>query len=49
MNMKIGEMMSIKLVGGQASDVRYTGEALDSPSDLDWGKWKLRYRYRGGG
>ena len=30
-------MMSIKLVGDQTSDVRYTGEAIDSASVLDWG------------
>ena len=28
-------MMSIKQVGDQTSDVRYTGEATDSPNDLD--------------
>ena len=28
-------MVSINLVGDQTSDVQYTGEAIDSPIDLD--------------
>ena len=39
MNLKIGERVSIKLVGGYlASDVRYAVEATDSEIDLDWGE-----------
>ena len=36
MNLKIGEMMGINLVGDQTSDVRYRwGDWF--PTDLDWG------------
>ena len=38
MNLEIGEMASIKLVGDQTSDVRGAGEAIDPPIDLDRGE-----------
>ena len=38
MNLGIGGMASIKLIGDHTSDVRYTGEAIDFPIDLDWGE-----------
>ena len=30
-------MLSIGQIGDQTSDVRYTGEAIDSPIYLEWG------------
>ena len=29
--------MIIKITGDKTNEVRYTGETIDSPSDLDWG------------
>ena len=37
LGLEMRAMMNIKITwGGRTSDVRYTGGAIDAPSDLEW-------------
>ena len=50
LRLEMTAMAITEITGGQTRDVRYTGAAIDFPSDLEWvGNRKLRARYRGGG